>query len=105
VVGDFGTILKTTNGAGFPVSSNDMTTKSKTLKIYPNPSSDKITIETSAISTDSRLSIMNLSGQELITHEINGCRTKIDITDLPGGVYFVRLTGERAVQVGKFIRQ
>jgi photosystem II stability/assembly factor-like uncharacterized protein len=104
-VGTNGTILKTTNGGGYPVGLTSLSSKSKTLMIYPNPSSDQVTIETSTIPIHRTLSIMNLNGQQLITHQITQPKTQIDITSLPSGVYFVRLTGERTVEVGKIIKE
>ena len=105
VVGSYGSILKTTNGGGYPVELNDLSSKSNTLKIYPNPSSTEITIQTSETPTKSQLSISNLSGQELIIRQITQPKTQIDISRLHRGVYFVRLTGDKTVATGKIIRQ
>jgi hypothetical protein len=103
-VGDNGTILKTTNG-GFPLGVNETSSTSNSLKIYPNPSSDKITVETSASPANKELSIMNINGQAVITRQITEPLTQISISTLPGGVYFVRMTGEQTVQSGKFVKQ
>jgi len=75
------------------------------FSIYPTPSSTQITIETSVTPNQCKLSIMNLNGRELITFKITEPKTQINISVLPSGVYFVRLTGERMVQVEKFIKQ
>jgi DNA-binding beta-propeller fold protein YncE len=75
------------------------------LSIYPNPAIDKITIETSVIPAKSQLSITNLNGQQLITQQITESKMQIDISYLPNGVYFVRLTNDRTVEVGKIIKQ
>jgi hypothetical protein len=75
------------------------------LSLYPNPASDKITIEKSPIPAQSQLSIMNVNGQELITQHISERKTVIDISTLPSGVYFVRVTNDRTVEVGKIIKQ
>jgi len=83
---------------------NNLLSKSNTLKIYPNPSSDNITIETSVTPAKSQLSIMNLNGQQLITRQITEPKTIIDISTLPSGVYFLRLTNDRTVKVGKLIK-
>ncbi len=71
---------------------------------YPNPANDKITIETSPSPVISQLSIMNLDGQEVLTRQINQTKTQIDISSLPSGVYFVRVTNDKTVEVGKFIK-
>jgi hypothetical protein len=75
------------------------------LLLYPNPATDKITIETSQTPIQSQLSIMNLNGQEVMTHQITQPMTQMDISSLPQGVYFVRLTNDRTMEVGKFMKQ
>jgi hypothetical protein len=75
------------------------------ITFYPNPAADKITIETAATLTNSQLSIMNLNGQELMTRQITSPKTQIDISNLPNGVYFVRLTNDKTMEVGKFVKQ
>ena len=75
------------------------------LSLYPNPATDIITIETSATQAQCQLSILNLSGQELITRQITQPKTQIDVSALPSGVYFVRLTNERTVEVGKIVKE
>ena len=72
------------------------------LTIYPNPSSNFITIETP---DHDQFTILNLSGQELLHRELIDPKTQIDISTLPSGVYVVKLVGENGVQVGKFIKQ
>jgi photosystem II stability/assembly factor-like uncharacterized protein len=73
----------------------------ESLKIYPNPCSDIFTIETKI---KGQLSILNLNGHELLTHQISDNRSVIDISTLPGGVYVVKVFGEKGVQVGKVIK-
>jgi photosystem II stability/assembly factor-like uncharacterized protein len=103
-VGDSGIILKTMNG-GYPLGVNENRINSGLLKIFPNPASDKINIEMSDISQQTILSIQNLDGQQMLNQAIINPITQIDITDLPYGVYFVRVTNDRTVGVGKFIKK
>jgi len=72
------------------------------VNIYPNPTHGKITIE---YTSNGHFSILNLSGQELITRQITEPRTQIDISRLPGGVYVVKLVGEKGVQIGKIMKE
>ena len=74
------------------------------FSISPNPSSTRITIETSAIPAKFQISIFNLNGQELISQTVTDPVTVIDIDDLQPGVYFVRLTGKKIVGVEKFVK-
>ena len=77
----------------------------ESISIYPNPAIDKITIETSATPAVSQLSMMNLNGEEVLTCSLIKPKTQIDISNLPSGVYFVRLTNDKSVEVGKFIKK
>jgi photosystem II stability/assembly factor-like uncharacterized protein len=104
-VGDSGIVLKTINGGENTSGIHDQQSTAETFKIYPIPSYDAITVETSASQAKSELSILNTNGQKLITRQITESRTQIDIGDLPPGVYFVRLTGGKTVQLGKFLKQ
>jgi hypothetical protein len=72
--------------------------------IKPNPATNEITIETSTTPAISQVSIMNLNGQEVLTSQITEPKTVIDISNLPSGVYFVRLTNDKTVEVGKIIK-
>jgi Secretion system C-terminal sorting domain len=70
--------------------------------LYPNPASDKITVE---FSYNGHLSVLNLNGQEIISRQISAPKTQVDLSNLPGGVYFVRVTTDKNVVVGKIVKQ
>jgi hypothetical protein len=78
--------------------------QSSQISIYPNPATNKITVEQSGETQESYLAILNIEGQQLITHQITHIKTQIDISNLTGGVYFVRVTNDRTVEVGKFMK-
>jgi hypothetical protein len=48
---------------------------------------------------------MSIGGQQLITRQITRPVTQIDISVLPAGVYLVRMTSDKTVATGKFIKQ
>jgi len=75
------------------------------ISMYPNPARDKITIEIAEGQAPSQLSILNLNGEEVLTSSLIKPKTQIDISNLAGGVYFVRLTNDKTVEVGKFVKQ
>jgi hypothetical protein len=75
------------------------------LFLYPNPVTDKITVETSGIPTQSQLSIVDVHGQQIITRNLTEPKCNIDISNLPCGMYFMRLMDDRMLQFGKFIKQ
>jgi hypothetical protein len=101
-VGNCGTILKTTNGGGYPVGIEKQDQTTNALNIYPNPASITITIETLIPGI---ITILNPSGQVILQKEIAKPTTTIDVRGWNSGVYVVKLIGEKGVQVGKMIRQ
>jgi hypothetical protein len=77
---------------------------SKAFSIYPNPTSNTITIKTfTKPELNTFLTIYNISDQQLFTCQINEKQTVVDVSELPQGIYFVRITDDKTVQVGKFI--
>lgn len=68
--------------------------------VYPNPATNNLTIDNFiGIAT-----VVNLQGQQLRLIEVQE-QTKIDVSDLNTGVYFVHLTNEKSKIVLKFIKQ
>jgi hypothetical protein len=103
-VGGQGTILKTSNG-GYPLGISTTTLGINSLKIYPSPASSLITIETAENPVIGRLSILNLTGQELFSKKVFEKKTVIDISSLQSGAYIVRLTNNKTVEVGKILKE
>jgi hypothetical protein len=77
----------------------------KELTIIPNPSKDKITISSSAITGPTQLSIFNVSGEKVMERQLTDNEIQLDISTLPQGVYFVRLQNEKIVEVGKLVKE
>jgi hypothetical protein len=75
------------------------------LSIFPNPATVRIMVEKLSSNKECNLVLVNLTGQELITRRLTEPKTVIDISTLPSGVYFVRLTNDKTVEVGKIIKQ
>jgi photosystem II stability/assembly factor-like uncharacterized protein len=105
IVGDYGTILKTTNG-GFPVGTDEKQQMSS-LKIYPNPAINHITIELSESGTNinGTYTIFGMSGLALIQQQVQDSRSEINVSSLPKGIYFVRLSNNENIDYGNFIKE
>jgi len=79
--------------------------KDVAFSIYPNPSCNQITIELPSTQVKSQLFILHPSGQKLISREVETTKTIIDITNLSMGIYFVKIQGNRTVQIEKIIKK
>ena len=102
IVGGDGTILKTINGGGPPVGIDKKPASSGPLKIYPNPSSDMITVDTPV---KGNLSIQDLNGRKLMRQTSEGPLTTMDISTLQSGLYFVKVWDEHTMQTGKVFKK
>jgi hypothetical protein len=99
-VGEYGTILKT-GDIGVWVSQS--TTLSE-IRILPNPAGNRITIEIPDFTKNGTLTILTISGQEVMTFQVTESRSYLDISSLPGGVYFLRFQGRDCTKTGKLVK-
>ena len=66
------------------------------LLAYPNPAHDYVTIFVKDGIEAKQLQVYDLNGSIILTKELDGVYTKLNITDLPIGIYLVRV-GEHGV--------
>ncbi len=78
-------------------------TKNSTPTIYPNPTTDELTIKT-ANGSYSSLTISNSIGQVLLQQAISNTQTKVNVKVLPAGLYYVTIRGENGNSVQKFVK-
>ncbi|MDD5569681.1 MAG: T9SS type A sorting domain-containing protein [Bacteroidales bacterium] len=81
-------------------------TENKTdIFIYPNPANTQLTIEIPPTTKQSTIKIYNINGEELIKQQANTNKTEIDVSNLTGGVYFVKIINKQGVNIGKFVKE
>ena len=72
------------------------------INIYPNPGKDNIIVEPAPIGI---LSLVNITGQEMKRQIITSNKIQINISDLPGGIYFVNVQTNNGLIVKKIIKE
>lgn len=84
---------------------DDSATEENQVSLYPNPSAITITIEWhgSKPTEHTFLTICNLNGQLLVSQQISESLTVVDLGSLSQGIYFVKITNDRMVQVLKIV--
>lgn len=98
----------------FPIVTNDANTQfgvlgleeytiDKSIKIYPNPAKDKITINADTILQS--IQLYDIQGRLLQTVIENNTTTIIDLTRRASGVYLLKVTTDKGVKVEKIIRE
>ena len=75
------------------------------LRIYPNPTTGEIVIQSSKLKVQS-VEIFDVSGKKQSSHHLNiSSPNQIDISDFPTGAYFLRIATEQGVVTKKIIKQ
>ncbi len=71
------------------------------IKIFPNPVSDKLQIQTNSLfQAPFLLTLFNSQGKLMIAKQIDQQESIIDLTELPQGLYFVKLSmGEKSERI------
>lgn len=63
------------------------------FKLYPNPVNDIITIETNSVD-NAKLNVFDVTGNIIISKELKTTLTKLNISNLPVGVYLFRISND-----------
>ncbi|MDP2194219.1 MAG: T9SS type A sorting domain-containing protein, partial [Alphaproteobacteria bacterium] len=106
IVGENGTILKTTNGGGSVSAARTQTIES-TITIYPNPATNKISIATNNnLQGETTICIFNMNGallQQKIFQSQN--LIELDVSTLPKGFYLVKIQSNKGIETKKLVVQ
>lgn len=87
----------------FPVGNQIFPTETA-ITVYPVPSDQKVTLEISAMSDFSELSLLNPQGKSIFSQKIESLQTEIDLSRLPAGIYLVRLKGSKGISTKKIFK-
>lgn len=102
-VGNDGLIIKTTNGG--LIGLDEINNSKKDYYAYPNPANKFLTIESPERDIKYKVSIINLLGIELLHNDSENGKSHLDISNLPSGLYFVKLISRNSVKVKTIIKE
>ena len=74
------------------------------IKVFPNPASDFISIESSFVNPNSSYTIFEQTGRKVLTGSLTNKTTLVDIKQLKQGIYFIQL-GNRNKQKIQLIKE
>ncbi|OGS71123.1 MAG: hypothetical protein A3G95_08895 [Flavobacteria bacterium RIFCSPLOWO2_12_FULL_31_7] len=72
------------------------------FNLYPNPTSDVVTLQYSKEITE--ISVLNLLGQTMLNKKLNATVTTIDLSSFPSATYFVKIVSEGKTKTVKVIK-
>ncbi len=81
---------------------NDNSTKD--VKLYPNPASDEVIIQSNNEFIGTTYNICDQMGRQVLTGKLNGESSKVDIRQLSLGMYFLQI-GDEDKQIFKLIKK
>ena len=88
------------NIIGFPTAVAAVS-KPSNVAVYPNPANNEVTIQADNSSYNTA-TFTNVVGQQLMTAELSPTQTKVNVSKLPSGMYYITLSGAAGVKVMKF---
>ena len=89
----------------FPANIN-WADKPLNVNVYPNPTTSALTIELSAFATDKlQGEISNVLGQTISTFNITQQNKTLDVSQLPSGIYFIKIQGDGYNGTTKFVKE
>ena len=76
------------------------------FSVYPNPATDKITVEWSAEVSISEVLMLDARGRTIqVIDGFTDKRLEISLNNLANGVYFINVASENEQQIIKFVKQ
>jgi hypothetical protein len=88
-------------GVGLPTLSHDLNAK---FKLYPNPSANGLVTVEAINSNFTKLEVVNILGAVVASQNATlNEKINLDLTTLPTGTYFVRMTSGAKVTTEKLI--
>jgi uncharacterized repeat protein (TIGR03803 family) len=94
-----GTLFKYGIATGISMNNTEIP-----FTIYPNPTKDYLTIKNKNGDLNTVYVLLNSLGQQVFTGKLTGETTKVDVTKLPAGLYFMQV-GDEEKQTFKVMKK
>ncbi len=87
----------------YNLAVSDIEGSDDNLKVYPNPSVDYLHVDSKYL-VDGKLEVVNLGGQTLISKTSNSNSLVVDVSALPSGMYFIKVSKGSQSFLKKFVK-
>ena len=74
------------------------------ILVYPNPTSDNVTIDMSSLNTPAAIVVKDVAGQIVLQKSGQG-KMVLDLSKLTNGIYFVAVENEQGNNLYKIVKQ
>ena len=88
-----------------PIGIKGNKEKEELIKVWPNPTSGVLSINTQDIKGQVKISIVNAVGEEIKKQhkELENNLYELDVSDLPEGIYLLRIETEKGIMTKKVV--
>jgi hypothetical protein len=100
-----GTAVVSITVSSCPTGLNQLVMSNSVYNVYPNPASDKIYIQASGNISDATFEISDALGKAIMKSNLNGNSQAINISQLPSGVYLVKITSGSETKALRFVKE
>ena len=102
--------LKVQLGTAAITNNQDLTfveDRKTTVKVFPNPTTDKLNIYLLADNTQRTMVMYDVNGKNIYTQSLNDMITTLDVQKIPSGVYYLKIMDVKGniVHTEKFIKK
>jgi hypothetical protein len=84
--------------AASPCSANNVVELSSAVKVYPNPSNGMFNVNLSAFETIRSIEVYDLTGKRMMEIYPNSNQTMLDLSNLAGGIYTLKVVSDESNQ-------
>lgn len=91
----------------FPTAVSSLNTSEPGVTLYPNPANDELNVVYNASADIRTIAVYNVIGKVMNVFKVSGSSANLNISNIPSGIYFVRLTNSHGdvVVTRKFTKQ
>lgn len=87
-----------------PTSANGISAFN--ILLYPNPAGNALIIRCAKLGDNGEIDIYNLMGEKIIRQQTTNDRQQtVDVSQLPSGIYFVRVKTDKGISTAKFVKE
>ncbi len=90
----------------FEKSVEDDTASTSTSVVYPNPTGNKVIIEFQKQEKPRKVTLKDVTGKTVIkTKRVEGRMYELDLSNLPSGLYLIKVQTHEDVEIHKVVKQ
>jgi len=79
--------------------------KLTSFSIYPNPTTDKLNVQSQDQNSIDRIAVYNMLGQQIKSITVGKRATQIDVADLSQGIYVLKVETDLGNAVSRFVKE